>query len=56
MSSRSTESIHLHIYKTNMDFYDILGINVDATQEDIKKSYQQLALKHHPDKVSENNS
>jgi hypothetical protein len=36
----------------DMDFYSILGIDEDASQEDVKKAYQQLVLKHHPDKVS----
>lgn len=35
-----------------MDFYEVLGIMDDASQEEVKKAYQQLALKHHPDKVS----
>lgn len=33
-----------------MDYYEILQVDDEATQEDIKKSYQQLILKHHPDK------
>jgi molecular chaperone DnaJ len=37
-----------------MDFYEVLEVDEDASQEDIKKSYQQLVLKHHPDKVSKN--
>lgn|SRR5574343_115993 len=32
------------------DYYKILGVNKDATEEDIKKAYRQLALVHHPDK------
>lgn len=33
-----------------MDYYEILQVTDQATQEEIKKSYQQLVLKHHPDK------
>ena len=35
------------------NFYDILEINHDATQDDIKKSFRRLALKYHPDKAGE---
>ncbi len=33
------------------DPYQILGINRNASQEDIKRAYRQLAGKYHPDKV-----
>lgn len=35
-----------------MDYYEILNIEKNASFAEIKKSYQQLILKYHPDKVS----
>src|SRR5450432_1038040 len=32
------------------DYYTTLGVNRDASEEDIKKSYRKLAMKHHPDR------
>ena len=32
------------------DFYEILGIPKNASDEDIKKSYRKLAMKFHPDR------
>ena len=35
------------------DYYEILGIKKDATAEQIKKSFRELAKKTHPDKTKE---
>ncbi len=32
------------------DLYDVLGVDEDASQEEIKKTYRKLARKHHPDR------
>jgi molecular chaperone DnaJ len=32
------------------DYYSVLGVNRDAAEDEIKKAYRRLAMKHHPDR------
>src|SRR5258706_15553393 len=32
------------------DYYEVLGLNRDASEDEIRKVYRKLAMKHHPDR------
>jgi molecular chaperone DnaJ len=36
---------------TKRDYYEVLGVKKNATHEELRKVYRELALRHHPDRV-----
>lgn len=52
ISSIDTDSIQAMFIKDTTSAYKILEINPEATNEEVRKAYKRLAVKHHPDKVS----
>ena len=52
LSAEEVESMLNLGGKTLEEAYKVLELTPDATDEEIKKAYRKLALKHHPDKVA----
>jgi len=44
-----------NVNNMNKDYYRILGVNRNATDSEIKKSYRKLAMENHPDKGGDDN-
>lgn len=49
--AKEIRSAELELKKSQRkDYYKILGVEKDATEQEIKKAYRKLAIVHHPDK------
>lgn len=51
ISSADYESIQAMFVKNSDSAYKVLEITKQATDEEVRKAYKRMAIKHHPDKV-----
>lgn len=47
------DSVKNMFYRDVNSDYKVLGVNSDATDDEVKKAYRQMAIKFHPDKVAQ---
>ncbi|KAL0488638.1 DnaJ [Acrasis kona] len=50
LSHQTCRRFHVSVPTLNKDYYKILGVSRNSSDEDIKKSFRKLAMKNHPDK------
>jgi DnaJ like chaperone protein len=53
ISAKDSESIKSMFYNDIASLYKVLEIEPSASNDEIKKAYRRMAMKYHPDKVSQ---
>jgi len=52
ITAEDYQLLEAEFLRTDDKYYEMLGLERGATQEDVKKAYRKLALSYHPDRVS----